>query len=144
MRGWEIVGLLALGAVIVSGTKTKKKKGADPLPTVGCAVDSHMPMAEQQLTIELINNPAVTAEALEGAAQLAALHGYPLAAACLRAEAQRRAGVADVQGPAGLDLGRPETWIPAMTRAPVPPLPVPPSHGGELANQHAYYPGSYT
>jgi hypothetical protein len=138
MRGWEILGLVALGAVIISGTKTKKKKTADPvpLPTVGsCAVDAHMPMAEQQLTIELIANPTVTAEALEGAAQLAALHGYPLAAACLRAEAQLRAGVADVHGPAGLDLGKPETWIPAMTRAP---------GIDDFVNQAADYPGGYT
>lgn len=109
-------------------------------PAPSCTLDAHMPEAIKQATQSLLGTPAIPAAQLQAAAQIADANGYPLAAQCLREEAQKRGG--PQQPPGGFDPLDPTTWpeifpggfpgmpTPGQPGQPQPGQPPPPPGGG--------------
>ena len=77
---------------------------------VPCVLDGHMPAAAQDQVRALLASPQATPQILIGAAQIAAVNGFPLAAACLNAEATRRSAGIPISPLPGFDPLNPATW----------------------------------
>lgn len=82
-----------------------------------CTLDAHMPAPVAQQVRAVLANATVDAPTLLAAAQIATANGFPLAAACLQAEAARRGGGTV---PPGFDPLNPATWPAILQQVPQP------------------------
>ena len=137
----SFVPVLLLGALLFLDRDTKKKKPGKtppkggkktptkkPPPRKKCEIDGHMSVEQRNMTLKMLEDKRIEPQALNAAATLADIGGFPKAAACLREEAQRRSGGQDVGVPAGFNPLDPNTWPPPLGpggQAPPPPGPGP-------------------
>ncbi len=129
----------ALGVGLIMLLGGKKKNGAAPgapfPPGDGaCTLDAAMPQTHVDATRALLANKQLPAPTLLAAAEVAKVAGFPLAAACLTAEAGRRGGAQVL--PPGFNPLDPSTWpaalgIPAGQPGAPPPPGQPPVAPGQ-------------
>lgn len=120
---------LGVGLIMLLGGKKEEDGAANgaPFPTGNgpCKLDEGMPSPHQDATNALLDNKQLPANILLAAAEVARVAGFPLASACLTAEAARRGGSQVL--PAGFNPLDPATWPGALE---LPPFPAgPPAPG---------------
>ena len=131
--------LIGFGLALLATSSGKKKPspggyappyqppGTVPTP-MGCVLDAHMPVTQQQQTLAMIAQKDIPPSTLMAAAAIAQVNGYPGAATCLLAEAKTRPG--QNQLPPGFDPNNPATWPWGLPGGQAPSMPgMPPIPG---------------